>query len=95
MVDHIYGRKNLLNSLRRPHMFVNELNLYIDYLKKAVKDFTPDAKRSKYLLSFRDNLLSGIGYYKKLAQAFVFSMQNDLCRAEGELLYINIPAERA
>ncbi len=92
MVDHIYGRKNLLNSLCRPHMFVNELNLYVDYLKKAIKDFKPDAKRSKYLLSFRDNLLGGIEYYKKLAQAFALSMQNDLCRAEGELLYINIPA---
>lgn len=34
MVDHIYGRINILNTLRRPNMFVNELVLYVDYLKK-------------------------------------------------------------
>ncbi|MGV3640764.1 MAG: hypothetical protein ACO1NZ_09615, partial [Adhaeribacter sp.] len=29
MVDHIYGRTNLLNSTYRPHMFVNELHMYV------------------------------------------------------------------
>src|SRR5690606_2418775 len=30
MVDHIYGRANLLNQLKRPHVFINELQIYLD-----------------------------------------------------------------
>lgn len=69
MVDHIYGRLNILNALPRPNMFVNEAQLYIDYLKKAiVKNI--DAKQHKYLSSFRANLIEGIEYYKGLLPAF-------------------------
>lgn len=91
MIDHIYGRKNLLNALPRPHMFVNELNLYIDYLKKAISDFKPDAKRSKYLANFKNNLLEGVEYYRKLAGDFAISIQNDLSRAGKELTAIPVP----
>lgn len=68
MVDHIYGRLNLLNSLPRPNMFVNEAELYIDYLKKLVGKGIEGvgAKQTKYLSTFRTNLLKGIEYYKTL-----------------------------
>ncbi|MES2558957.1 MAG: hypothetical protein V4590_04420 [Bacteroidota bacterium] len=68
MVDHIYGRASLLNSIERPHMFVNELKMYIDYLKKDLLKLTAPltSKQVKYYTSFRQNLLSGIQYYKKL-----------------------------
>jgi hypothetical protein len=59
MVDHIYGRINILNALPRPNIFVNEIQLYIDYLK------TINVKQK-----FKDNLLEGIEYYKKLLPAF-------------------------
>jgi hypothetical protein len=59
MVDHIYGKVNILNALPRPNMFVNEIQLYIDYLK------TINVKQQ-----FRDNLLEGIEYYKKLLPSF-------------------------
>ena len=68
MVDHIYGRLNALNSHYRPHMFVNELKMYIDYLKEEVQkniDSLTD-KQSKYFSSFKSNLLEGIEYYKEL-----------------------------
>ncbi len=69
MVDHIYGRINLLNSLPRPNMFVNEAELYIDYLKKMIGKGIEgvSAKQNKYLSTFRTNLLKGIEYYKALA----------------------------
>ena len=38
MVGHIYGRINILNSLPRPNMFINELNLYIDHFKKKISE---------------------------------------------------------
>jgi hypothetical protein len=73
MVDHIYGRKNILNTLPRPSLFINELNLYVDYLKKEItKNIDAyTAKQEKQLQNFRTNLLSGIAYYKSLAMAMV------------------------
>lgn len=68
MVGHIYGRVNVLNSLYRPHMFINELKMYVDYLKKEI-DKNSDSlneKQSKYFSSFKANLLQGIEYYKNL-----------------------------
>ncbi len=72
MIDHIYGRANILNTLPRPNMFINEAELYIDYLKNAIDKSiaTMNAKQSKYLNTFKTNLLSGIEYYKNLASEF-------------------------
>ncbi len=92
MIGHIYGRKNILNTLPRPHMFVNELLLYISYLKEAAGELNLNTKRSKYLNSFKANLQEGITYYQKLAQQFILSMQNDLSMAEKELQAVYIPA---
>ena len=36
MTDHIYGRINLLNDTPRPNMFIKELGMYVDYLKKDI-----------------------------------------------------------
>ncbi|GAB3819099.1 hypothetical protein GCM10028895_17060 [Pontibacter rugosus] len=38
MVSHIYGRINVLHSGYRPHMFINELKMYIDYWKKKKRN---------------------------------------------------------
>ncbi len=92
MVDHIYGKKDILNSLPRPHMFINELNLYIDYLKKALKDLNLDVKQEKYFSAFKKNLFAGIEYYKKLSQTLLLSMHDELLRAEEKLQHILIPA---
>ncbi len=68
MVKHIYGSLNLLENVKRPHLFINELNLYIDYLKKQlpeqVKSFSE--KKQKYLMKFKAELEQGIAYYKQL-----------------------------
>lgn len=91
MASHIYGRKDILNNLPRPHMFINELLLYINYLKNATGELNLNAKRSKYLNTFKANLQEGINYYQKLAQQFIQSMQNDLHKAEKELQAVLIP----
>lgn len=66
MVDHIYGRSNILNAVERQHMFVNELKMYVDYLKndlcKIKEPLT--TKQLKYYTAFKQNLLSGIIYYQ-------------------------------
>lgn len=68
MVDHIYGRFNILNSLNRPNIFVNELQLYFDYLKKELEDQfnVLTEKKLSHFQSFKNNLLKGIDYYEEL-----------------------------
>ncbi|MGN7887568.1 hypothetical protein [Dyadobacter sp. 22481] len=68
MVGHIYGKIDLLARQLRPNMFINELNLYVDYLKKDVERHTAalNDKKAKYFSKFRANLLEGVNYYKKL-----------------------------
>ncbi|MES2778945.1 MAG: hypothetical protein V4651_03510 [Bacteroidota bacterium] len=68
MVDHIYGRMSILNNVERPHMFVNELKMYVDYLQKDLKKITESltTKQVKYFTSFKQNLLNGILHYKEL-----------------------------
>ena len=36
MTDHIYGRTDIIENTPRPHMFISELQLYINYLKEAI-----------------------------------------------------------
>ncbi|HYF02374.1 MAG TPA: hypothetical protein VEC36_03285 [Patescibacteria group bacterium] len=65
MTGHIYGFENLVKGTYRPHVFINELQLYVDYFKKeCLKELTP--RHEKYLATFKENLLFGIEYYKKL-----------------------------
>lgn len=68
MIDHIYGRTNIISRTDRPNMFTKELNIYIDYLKDKIDETknTMTAKQEKYLLAFVDNLKDGVGYYQEL-----------------------------
>jgi hypothetical protein len=68
MPDHIYGRTNIITEKNRPHFFINELFIYIDYVKKQYENEAEnlDAKRQKYFLNFHNNLLSGINYYREI-----------------------------
>lgn len=99
MVDHIYGRVNILNNLYRPNMFMNELELYINYLKKELSEINMNPKKSKYFQSFKANLLEGIEYYKKLVPSLgketeqhIASMKEELRKAVETLNSVNIPA---
>ena len=68
MVDHIYGRGNVLNNTYRPHMFVKELKMYVDYfINEASKILEePTEKQCQYWRDFYTNILDGIAYYKNL-----------------------------
>ena len=68
MVDHIYGRSNVIERKDRPHMFVKELRLYIKYFKDklAAAGEMPDRKKEKYLKTFLGNMEEGIAYYQNL-----------------------------
>lgn len=68
MVEHIYGKRNLLNDVYRPHMFVNELKIYIKYLNAEIQKSLPEPsdKQRKYFKTFYDNLQQGIAYYRDI-----------------------------
>ncbi len=78
MVNHIYGRVSLLANPERPHMFIRELTIYVEYLRDEIKqaslgllDSTP-----AYFSEFKENLLNGIDYYRQLAERFVEEKRN-------------------
>lgn len=77
MVSHIYGRISLLTSSDRPHMFIRELALYVDYLREEIERISVDlsSRTPKYIREFKENLLSGIEYYRGLAEKFVEEKQ--------------------
>jgi len=68
MADHIYGRISLLNDTPRPNMFIKELGLYVDYLKKDITKSLGimNEQKIRYFTEFRNNLFEGIEYYRKL-----------------------------
>ena len=68
MVGHIYGRIDLLaHAADRPHMFIKELRLYIDYLREQIAG-ADSQKKIQYCTRFANNLLDGISYYKTLCE---------------------------
>ena len=97
MISHIYGRINILNSLYRPHMFINELVMYVDYLQKEIRNTVQPAsvKQHRYLQNFKTNLMSGIAYYRsllgQLKQAAV-NMEQELNELEQKLLELCLSA---
>lgn len=98
MVDHIYGRFNLIKRCDRPNMFAKELNIYIDYLKEQISDLKdPDKKSLRNLEKFKKNLLGGIEYYNSLSEKvkgqydqFKDQFQKDISKLEMELKQISI-----
>ena len=66
MVDHIYGRADVLAGKDRPNLFIKELGLYITYLKKEVDNLKIEftEKKVKYINKFQAQLQHGIDYYK-------------------------------
>jgi hypothetical protein len=94
MVDHIYGRINISNSLYRPNMFINELKLYVDYLKQQVKEAASalNEKQIRYFKKFKANLLSGIAFYKMVLSSIGNATKTleELCFFEKELTAISL-----
>jgi hypothetical protein len=100
MVGHIYGRLQLITVKDRPNMFINELRLYIDYLKTEIqKRFDSlTAREQNRFNDFKANLQDGIEYYKSLIPKLVQEseryremMREQLLELEQELMDIVVP----
>jgi hypothetical protein len=97
MVSHIYGREPISFKISRPNLFINELNLYVDYLKKDLQTQLNDlnAKKTRYFEKFTEQLFNGIDYYRKLIPELKLNtgittqdLQNQLLKAEEKLKFI-------
>jgi hypothetical protein len=68
MVDHIYGRTNLINHPNRPNLFVKELDMYLDYLEQQFNELSipPNNKILSGWNEYINNLSSAIGYYENM-----------------------------
>ena len=100
MADHIYGRINLLNSVKRSNMFVNELELYVDYFKKELNLYfdTANANKVRYLKNIKTNLLKGGEYYLEMSASlkmetdkYIDEMKDELKEIETTLLSLTLP----
>lgn len=98
MVSHIYGKLNLLNDVERPNLFVNELNLYMEYLKKEISRQLQEIndKKAKYISKFKEQLQNGIDYYKQLipkitdqTEVYRNNMLKELLEIETKLKHLN------
>lgn len=80
LVGHIYGKTDLLKGVERPNLFIKELQLYVDYLKKDIENNEGhlNDKKLKQLENFKAELLRGIGYYQQLLPKITFSNQKQM-----------------
>ncbi len=87
MVNHIYGRINIITHTTRPNMFMKELKLYLTYLEDKISsiDLPASVNQIKYFSAFVTNISDGIEYYKQLfadAKGKIFDIKK---RADYEI----------
>jgi len=98
MTDHIYGRGESLVSADRPHMFCQEVELYVEYFKNLVKTMGTTDAEIKYLEVFKENLEKGIEYILEISEGTAYPNENlksipDLVKVQHDRLK-SIYAER-
>ncbi|MCP2039422.1 hypothetical protein [Chryseobacterium sp. HSC-36S06] len=78
MVQHIYGEKNVMPENDRPNLFVNELKMYVEYLKNEIEDFSENFTNAqvKKWKTFKTNLTEGVEYYEQLFSETPFFRNN-------------------
>ncbi|MFA5296994.1 MAG: hypothetical protein WC389_02160 [Lutibacter sp.] len=100
MVNHIYGRANVIETTNRPHLFIKELEMYVNYFSNKIDEFSDsfNAKNEKYLTAFQSNLNDGIAYYQHLFsdtknyfESNKEALLNDLEILKTKLFNIKIP----
>jgi hypothetical protein len=90
MTDHIYGRTNIVSNPNRPHMFIAELNIYLNFLKEELSKENSEIERKKlaYYQLFIQNLTEAIVYYHNLPIEAIedrSAFEQELIQAENEL----------
>lgn len=93
MVQHIYGKKNILPDNNRPNMFVKELQMYVEHLKKGIEKCAENrtAIQIKKWTSFKNNLQEGIVYYKELfSKSSFFTSEKEHIQQQLEMYRLQL-----
>jgi hypothetical protein len=91
MVGHVYGRNNVLPAdTTRPHFFLSELEIYIEYLEREIVENPPTTNvRLKWVERYKAGLAMGIEHLRELnSQGWVQqgeAFRSGLCRLEARL----------
>ena len=93
MIGHIYGRCSLLTNPNRPHMFLRELALYIEYLERelARRRVGLSSATAEHFQESVENLRRGVEHYRRLIDRLDASERE--CFA-GELAVLQDAVER-
>ncbi|WP_196887875.1 hypothetical protein [Aureivirga sp. CE67] len=80
MIRHIYGYENVKVDSNRPHVFVKELGIYLDYLKNELAGVKTEFNRKqiKYFNAFQSNLEKAFTYYQDLNTQLQLFSENSL-----------------
>ena len=76
MVDHIYGRVPSILPPERPHMFVKEIELYVDYLEKLTAETEPDERGVKLVREVKENIEAGMELCLAISRKKPFKDEN-------------------
>lgn len=103
MVQHIYGEKNVMPQNGRPNLFINELKMYVDYLKNEIEDFSESFTNAqvKKWKTFKTNLTDGVEYYEKLFSETAFFKDNvktihsQLADYKNRIMGLSIPENKS
>lgn len=103
MVQHIYGEKNVMPQNGRPNLFINELKMYVDYLKNEIEDFSESFTNAqvKKWKTFKTNLTDGVEYYEKLFSETAFFKDNvktihsQLADYKNKIMGLSIPENKS
>jgi len=91
MVDHIYGRTDLVTNKERSHMFIAEIKIYIQYLRNEIRKGKGDTnipKRKAYYKTYINNMLDAVAYYRSLVEKSLitnFGFAEELSLAADEI----------
>jgi hypothetical protein len=79
MTDHIYGRASLPLAVQRPHMFLKEISLHLDRLRKGAADRRQDMTQAarKSTDQIKGNLLDGIRLYREQVMQLAAGKQEE------------------
>ena len=91
MIDHIYGRDDVMTNVDRPNMFIAEIHLYIDYLKDQIsKTSEPNKRMIKSWTDYCKNLMDGISHYSEVLTEDLMTnvnrIEKDLRIAQDDIL---------
>jgi hypothetical protein len=76
MMAHFYNKQKSLVSKDRPHMFAKEIQMYVDYFDRLIKNSDFNERTKKTFNEFYENMKSGMEYCRTFSQKQPFTSEN-------------------